>query len=64
MYIDEGEHPMTALADMLSRADHQRLLEHLAEAEELDRLMRQPGGLPAVPEPPPLCRTGREEENR
>jgi hypothetical protein len=52
---------MTALADLLSRADRQLLKDRKRELAELDRLMRQPGGLPAVPEPPPLCRTGRDK---
>lgn len=51
---------MTALADLVSDRDRRRLLEHLAEAGELDRLMREPGGLAAVPEPVPLHRAGRE----
>lgn len=54
---------MTDLA-ALARADRQRLLEHLAEADELDRLMRQPGGLPSVPEPVPLHRAGRGTPER
>jgi len=40
---------MTTLAD-LTRSDRQRLLEYLAEADELDRLMRQPGGLASARE--------------
>ena len=50
---------MTAIADLLTRADRRRLLEHLAEVDELDRLMRERGGLPSVPEPVPLHRAGR-----
>lgn len=38
---------MTALADMLSRRDHERLLERLDELAEIDRKMRQPGALAA-----------------
>jgi hypothetical protein len=55
---------VTALAD-LTRADRRRLLEHIGDEDELDRLaglarlMREPGGLPSVPEPLPLCRTAR-----
>jgi hypothetical protein len=49
---------VTALTDLLSRADRRRLLGRLAEAGELARLMREPGGLPPVPEPVPLCRQG------
>lgn len=54
---------MTAAADQLIPAGR-RLLERLDDADEreldrlghLARLMREPGGLPAVPEPPPLHR--------
>jgi hypothetical protein len=41
--------------------DRRRLLERLAEAAELDRLMRERGGLPSVPEPVPLHRAVRDE---
>ena len=51
---------MTAIADLISRADRQRLLERLAELGDLAGLMRQPGGLPSVPEPVPLHRTARD----
>lgn len=51
--VTPPESRMTAVAE-LSKADHRRLLERLAEAEELDRLMRERGGLPSVHEPPPL----------
>ena len=50
---------MTILTDQLTRAGRRRLLEHLAEADGLDRLMRQPDGLPAVPEPVPLHQAAR-----
>jgi hypothetical protein len=45
---------MTSVADLLSPADRDRLLRRLAEWRELDGAMRQPGGMPAVPEPPAL----------
>lgn len=45
---------MTAVADLISRADRDRLLKRLAEWRDLDGAMRQPGGMPAVPEPPAL----------
>jgi hypothetical protein len=51
---------MTVLA-ALTRADRRCLLERLDDAAELDRLMRERGGLPSVPEPVPLHRTGRDE---
>jgi hypothetical protein len=53
-----------ALVTAPARADRERLLERLAEADEraldrlagLDCLMRQPGSLPEAPEPVPLHR--------
>jgi hypothetical protein len=47
---------MTALADLLSPADRDRLVARLAELRELAALMRERGHLPQVPEPPPLHR--------
>ena len=44
---------MTAIADLLTRADRQRLLERLAELGDL-------AGLPSVPEPVPLHCAGRD----
>lgn len=38
---------MTALADMLSCRDHERLLEPLDELAEIDRKMREPSALAA-----------------
>ena len=46
---------MTAVADLISRADRDRLAKRLAEWRELAGTMRKPGGMPAVPEPPALC---------
>jgi hypothetical protein len=53
---------MTAIADMVSRADRQHLEDRRRELalSELDRLMRQPGGLAGSPEPPPLHEMGRD----
>jgi hypothetical protein len=51
---------VTAIADLLTRADRQRLEERLAELRDLAGLMREPGGLASVPEPVPLCRAGRD----
>ncbi len=57
---------MTTLADHLTRAGRRHLEdladEHRRERDlaDLDRLMREPGGLPAVPEPAPLHRTGHD----
>lgn len=50
---------MTAIADLLRPADRFRLLERAREIDELDHLMRQPGGLAAVPEPVPLHQASR-----
>ena len=51
---------MPALADLISRADRERLLERVRELDDLDALMRERGGLAEAPEPVPLCRTGRD----
>ncbi len=45
---------MTAIADLLTPADRQRLLARLAGLRDLDGIMREPGGMPAGPEPPAL----------
>ncbi len=45
---------MTAVADLLTPADRDRLAARLAELRDLDGAMRQRGGMPAVPEPPAL----------
>lgn len=50
---------MTALADLISPADRDRLAARLAELRELDALVRERGAMPAVPEPPPLHKIGR-----
>ena len=54
---------MTALT-YLTRSGRVRLAERLAEVHDLDRLMREPGGLPSVPEPEPLHRAGRDTAER
>ena len=36
---------MTAIANLISRADRERLLERLAELADIDRIMREPGTL-------------------
>lgn len=60
------------IADLLRPADRQRL-ERLADDDDgererelavLDRLMRRPGTLASVPEPPPLHRAGHRNRNR
>jgi hypothetical protein len=51
---------VTAIADLLRPADRRRLLERLADAGDLDRLMRERGTLAQAPEPPPLHRAGRD----
>jgi len=45
---------VTAVADLISPADRDRLLKRLGEWRDLAGAMRQPGGMPAVPEPPAL----------
>jgi hypothetical protein len=55
---------VTALAALLSDRDRERLLEHLAEANELDRLMRERGTLASPAEPEPLHRTARGDNDR
>jgi hypothetical protein len=45
---------VTAVADLLRSADRDRLLRRLAEWRDLADAMRQPGSMPAVPEPPAL----------
>jgi len=45
---------VTAIADLITPADRDRLLARLAEWRELADAMRKPGGMPAVPEPPAL----------
>lgn len=52
---------MTALADLLSPAERTRLADRLAELRGLDRLVREPGGMPAVPEPPALHQMNAQE---
>ena len=51
---------MPALADLISRADRERLLERVRELDDLAALMRERGGLAEAPEPPPLHRAGRD----
>lgn len=53
---------MTAIADLLTRAERQRLEERLAELRGTDRLMREAGGLAGTPEPVPLHRFGRNDD--
>jgi hypothetical protein len=62
---------VTAIADMVSRADRQRLEDRRRELalSELNRLMRQRGGLAGSPEPPPVhamaaARDDAREERR
>jgi hypothetical protein len=55
---------VTDLADLISRADRERLEDRRRELAELDVLMRQRGTLAGPDEPPALHRTGRREEDR
>lgn len=45
---------MTAIADLITPDERDRLLKRLAEWRGLADVMRRPGGMPAVPEPPAL----------
>jgi hypothetical protein len=45
---------VTAIADLISPADRDRLSRRLGEWRDLDQTMRKPGGMPAAPEPPAL----------
>jgi hypothetical protein len=47
---------VTAIADLLTRTERHRLLEHLDEREDIRRLMTEPGSLAAPDEPVPLHR--------
>ncbi len=51
---------MTAIADLLSRSERERLLERLAELRDLADLMEERGYLPPAPEPVPLHRARRD----
>ena len=53
---------MTAIADLVSRAERQHLEDRLAELREIDREMRRPGTLAATCEPPPLHDMARTAE--
>jgi hypothetical protein len=48
----------------LSKPVHQDQDDELDRLAGLDRLMREPGGLPAVPEPVPLHRTSHDTTER
>lgn len=54
---------MTAIAD-LTHGDRRRLLEHLDQADELDRLIRERGTLASPAEPEPLHRTRHDTAER
>ena len=53
---------MTAIADLISRADRDRLLKRLAEWRDLDGAMRERVGLAPTPVPPPLHRMGQRRQ--
>jgi hypothetical protein len=55
---------VTAFADLLSRAGRELLEDRKRELAELDRLMRQPGGLAGSPEPPPIHLMARDTTER
>ena len=45
---------MTAIADLITPAERDRLAARLAEWRQLDALVRERGGLTALPPPTPL----------
>jgi hypothetical protein len=53
---------MTTFADLLSRADRQRLADRMRDLEDTARLMREPGSLAAPGEPTPLHQAVRADE--
>ena len=53
---------MTAIADLLSRADRDRLAARLAELRQLAGLMRERVGLAPAPVPTPLHRMGQRRQ--
>jgi hypothetical protein len=55
---------VTAIADLISRADRDRLLKRLAELRDLDGVMRERVGLAPTPIPTPLHRMGQQRRQR
>ena len=53
---------MSAVGDLISRADRDRLLKRLAELRDLDGVMRERVGLAPTPVPPPLHRMGQRRQ--
>ena len=53
---------MSAVGDLISRADRDRLLKRLAEWRDLDALVRERVGLAPTPVPPPLHRMGQRRQ--
>lgn len=54
---------MTAIADMLSPADRDRLAARLAELRDLDGAMRERHSLAPAPVPTPLHRMGQRRRD-
>lgn len=52
---------VTAIADLISPADRDRLLKRLAEWRDLDALVRQRGSLAPLPPPRPLHKMGKRD---
>ena len=52
---------MTAIADLLTRADHDRLTLRLRELRELDAMVRERGTMASVPEPPAVGQMATKE---
>jgi hypothetical protein len=54
---------VTAIADLISRADRDRLFRRLAEWREVDGLMRERNGVIPVPAPEPLHRIAERRDD-
>jgi hypothetical protein len=52
---------VTAIADLLTRADHDRLTLRLRELRELDAMVRERGTMASVPEPPAVGQMATKE---
>ena len=53
---------MSAVGDLISRADRARLLKRLAEWRDLDGAMRERVGLAPTPVPTPLHKMGQRRQ--
>jgi hypothetical protein len=53
---------VSAVGDLISRADRDRLLKRLAELRDLDGVMRERVGLAPTPVPTPLHKMGQRRQ--